>query len=792
MLINQNIFSMPTRQRILLVSDNFNAKYNDFIVKALANHTVLLAKVYVDLLTPYVTAAQRENCEVIVFNSERLLNRLINTLGLKSELVKEVSCNVFAGSVFEHAGLKWICVYNGKQLAIDKSLGFCINRFVDKCSIGLTLPEFNWEFLTVNNFDKYYELFKKAVLIAVDIETTKKPVNVAELRKQYPEHERGMWCKTKKSKNSSQLIEACPAISMCGYAGLFINDEGKLESFSVVCNLNSMAELDIIRKFNRLPAPKVMHNGAYDSSYFIRFNAPLFNYLHDSFQMMHAWLAELPRTLAFTAAITLPNYFYWKDESSVNMAEYNAKDCYNTLWAYLMLCQLTPTWAKENYYHKFRMIFPNLTGGLDGMRIDWDENDRLREVYTAQEEEAQSSLNKITGCYFNPNSPKQVPALMNALSIFNKAGMRKWPSSDKKNMQAFAESHPLADFIITKIKLAREASKKISTFINLADFDGRLLFEVNSSGTDTARAASKSSNFWCGTQVQNMDNKLRSQFVADFGWELGNCDGSQAESRTTAYLSDDCQLIKSVEEAPDFHSRNASLFFGIPENEIYLPEHFDEDGKFHEGKCINKAIRTLSKRVNHGANYNMGARVLLDTMGAKAVIHAKELLGLPSRYSLLDVCKFLLLRFEHTYPVLKGEYYDKIIQAVNITHMLVAPRTKMCAWTRHCFNYPISRTANKLGLNSYIAHPSQNLSAMNLDDACFDIWYQLQIKENKIRYKAQIHDECLYQTRPADHDYVKPLISSLMSRPITMATGKVLVIPNDRGGRGYRWSDLKD
>lgn len=790
MIINQNAFSSPQRQRILLVSDAANAKYNDFIANGLTNHTVYRCKLYVDLLTPYVTAAKREDCDVILFNSERILNRLIATLQLKELQLKEVSCNVFAGSVFEYQGMKWICAYNGKQLCIDKSLPFCINRFVDKCSVGLKLPEFSWEYLTVNNFNKYYELFKKAVLIAVDIETTNKPVDVIALRKQYPELERGMWCKTKKSKNSSVLIEACPAISMCGYSGLFINDKGELECVTVVCAINSMADINNMRKFNRLPAAKVMHNGSYDSSYFIRFNAPLYNYLHDSFQMMHAWLAELPRTLAFTAAMTLPNYFYWKDESATNMPAYNAKDCYNTLWAYLILVQLVPEWAKENYYHKFRLIFPNLTGGLDGFKIDWDENDRLRTQYTAQAEEALHTLCVITGCDFNPNSPKQVPALMNALSIFNKK-QKKWPSSDKKNMQAFSELHPLNELVVNKIKSAREASKKISTFINLADFDGRLLFEVNSSGTDTARAASKASNFWCGTQVQNMDNKLRSQFIADTGWELGNCDGSQAESRTTAYLSQDLMLIKTVEEAPDFHSRNGSLFFGIPENEIYVPEHFDSDGTFHKGKCINKLIRNLSKRVNHGANYNMGARVLLDTMGAKAVLHAKQLLNLPRRFTLLDVCKYLLMRFEQTYQTLKGDYYNIIIAQVNTVHFLVAPRTRLCAWTRYCFNYPISRTANKPGLNSYVAHPSQNLSAMNLDDAAFDIWYRLQIKENKIRYKAQIHDEVLYQTRPADHDYVKPIVSELMSRPIEVH-GRTLIIPNDGGGRGQRWSDLKD
>ena len=770
MIYNQNINTLIKRQRVLLVSDTFNAKYNGFVIKALDNHTVFAAKTFTDFLTPYEKLVTDNHCTVVAFNNERLLRKLVDLyVDLAGKI--QVNCNVFAGSVFKHKGVKWVCIPSGKQLAMDKGLQFLVSRYIDKIGIGWEEPSLQWEHLTQNNADKYYSLFQQAKMIAVDIETTKKEVNVTALRQHYPMEADGIWCKTKKSKTSKLLIEAVPAISMVGYSGLFVDVNGKLNSFTVVLSIKSMEDIYLMRKFNRLTAPKVMFNGAYDSSYFIRFNAPLYNYVYDGFQMLHAWLAELPRKLADMASMFLTNYVYWKGESDFNIEEYNAKDCHNTLWGFLFMVQCIPDWAKDNYYHKFRMIFPNLTGGLDGFKIDWDENSRLREHYWEQYEGAKQYMENAILEGFNCNSSTQVVSLMNALSIFAK--VKKYDSSDKKDMQHFAEAHPLNEFIISKIKEVREADKKLSTYINIADFNGRLLYEVNSSGTDTGRAASKASNFWCGTQVQNMDNKLRSQFVADDGWELGNCDGSQAESRTTAYLSEDETLIDNVEHAPDFHKRNASMFFGFPENEI------------------TKAIRTLSKRVNHGANYNMGERVLLDTMGTKAVLEAKAILKLPKRFGVLDVCRYLLERFEHTYPTLKGAYYEKIIDTVNITHMLVAPRTRLCSWTRYCFNYPISRTANKLGLNSYVAHPSQNLSAMILDEAAFDAWYELQIKRNIMRYRAQIHDEIVYQVRPENHDLVKDRVSELMARSVEV-NGRTLRIPNDRGGKGYRWSDLKD
>jgi hypothetical protein len=44
---------------------------------------------------------------------------------------------------------------------------------------------------------------------------------------------------------------------------------------------------------------------------------------------------------------------------------------------------------------------------------------------------------------------------------------------------------------------------------------------------------------------------------------------------------------------------------------------------------IAKDLRDLSKRTNHGANYNMGGSVMLDTMGPKRVAQAKLVLKLP-------------------------------------------------------------------------------------------------------------------------------------------------------------------
>src|SRR5256885_5972598 len=95
-------------------------------------------------------------------------------------------------------------------------------------------------------------------------------------------------------------------------------------------------------------------------------------------------------------------------------------------------------------------------------------------------------------------------------------------------------------------------------------------------------------------------------------------DNSQSESRCTAYLSGDENLISAVESPKDFHAINIERFFGVPYSEVIGSN----------GEILNLELRNLSKRVNHGATYNMGSAMLLLTMGEENVVKAKILIKL--------------------------------------------------------------------------------------------------------------------------------------------------------------------
>jgi len=67
----------------------------------------------------------------------------------------------------------------------------------------------------------------------------------------------------------------------------------------------------------------------------------------------------------------------------------------------------------------------------------------------------------------------------------------------------------------------------------------------------------------------------------------------QAEARYTAYLSGDEALIHAVDCGKDFHSLNASAFFGVPYEEIYRDvSYIGEDGVWN---LVRKARAGLFK-----------------------------------------------------------------------------------------------------------------------------------------------------------------------------------------------------
>lgn len=603
-----------------------------------------------------------------------------------------------------------------------------------------TAPTFSYTRLGVHNVQQFVDLANVALFMAIDVETHR------------------LDC----------------MITHCSYS-MYLPD-GRI----VTCALEVFPDWEqafyCMSAMNSTRCAKLFQRGQYDCAYFLRFGIPTVNYLFDTYNMQHCMYSELDADLAFMTQMYTLGIRYWKEQALTDKLEYNARDTFATVCVFLGQLQHARThrmdYVQGNYLLEFPIVFPCLNAGLEGFLVDEAERAKLKAIEEGKRDESLRWLQIAVHPQFNPGSWQQVDRLMKAIGYAEAEG------TGKKEMQQFAEAHPFYALITQKIQEYRNSVKAIGTYYEFDLMSGRLLYEIDPAGTETGRCASKASQFWCGTQIQNIPGYSKGQFRADPGWLLCEPDGAQAESRCTAYISQDEALQWTVETSPDFHCTNASLFFAIPFDELYDRVH---------GKVKRKDIRTVAKRVNHGANYNMGAYVLWQTMGTKEVLQAKKVLGLPAHFDVFAVCRFLLAAFSKAYPRIKGAWYGEVVNEVLTTGKLVGAT----GWTRRTFLRP---DRNKMQLNSVVAHHPQSLSVMLVNRGMLRIWKrQISDLNGIIRIKAQIHDSVPFQYRAEHEAYAVAEVSRELREACTQRVhGKVFTIPNDPKYGATYWSELKD
>jgi hypothetical protein len=165
------------------------------------------------------------------------------------------------------------------------------------------------------------------------------------------------------------------------------------------------------------------------------------------------------------------------------------------------------------------------------------------------------------------------------------------------------------------------------------------------------------------------------------------------------------------------------------------------------------------------------------------------MLGLNPRWTLHQVCEYLLATYERTYPTVKKDWYDYVVACIEKTRKLVGPT----GWTRYCFGNP---RKSKRDLNRYVAHPPQSLNAMVLDQAFVRVHNEIALPNPRdFRLHAQIHDSIFFSYRQNREDLAWK-VKEIMEIPVEVKDCKgktrTLLVPAALKGGGNRWSELKD
>lgn len=683
---------------------------------------------------------------------------------------KQLTLDDYQGSLIHSARTKLPFVFIN-PLANFITVPYAIpaaKRFISKLAKPgrwFKATRFTWQIGTPGNLPDILARFEEATLVGVDIETI---------------------------RDDPQRRMAC-----VGFAAYFASTH---TTEVVVIPCTDLVELGWIRKFCASRSPKVFQNGLYDNLYLLRWGCPVENWLCDTQHQFHSMYSEYPKRLSFIAAYAIRDIRYWKDDGAtgnlMDFYRYNAKDAWSTVNSFLSLAGEMEDYAVWNYVQEFPLVFPCLTCEIEGFKMDMPQVAVVnKQLENEVEQDTINVQTMLAAPGFNVASAPQT------LNLFKVLGLGHLPNTAKASMLKAKASSAFNNVILSAVTDLREDRKTLSVYMQPYKFWlGRCFYKLNPAATDTGRLNSTESSYWCGLQIQNITAKhgpmVKYCFMADTGWLLAEIDKAQAEARCVGYMAGEQKLINLVEGPHDYHAFNAQQFFGVPYDTIYSDQF---------KKTINKELRDLAKRTNHGANYNMGAGVMLETMGPKAVARAKVILKLQG--SLRQVCQVLLDRYAATYPAVKGRWYDSIVREVQLTGRLVTPTGR----TRIFFGKPWT---NKRDLNVAVAHKPQSLNVDLLNDEFYCAWgcqiygkgrridwktreyhtVELDLR-NVFRLKAQIHDSLAFQYKKNRPDIPQLVADKIMNTriPIVGSDGvtREMYIPVDVSCGKQRWSELK-
>jgi len=246
----------------------------------------------------------------------------------------------------------------------------------------------------------------------------------------------------------------------------------------------------------------------------------------------------------------------------------------------------------------------------NGIRVDPGELDRQQGKLSARAELLRAAAIDASPHSFNPDSPKQLAAV-----LFNDTGAeppglglspikrgKTGPSTDQEVLEKL-EADPDIDTPIPGILLEyRQLAKLVGTYLvslkeAISPVTGRVHTSFHQTGAATGRLSSSDPNLQ-NIPIRTAEGRaIRKAFKAEEGHLLIAADYSQVELRILAHLSEDEAMIAAFKRGDDIHSAVAAEVFEI-----------DPD-------AVSGEQRDAAKMINFGIVYGITAWGLARNLG---------------------------------------------------------------------------------------------------------------------------------------------------------------------------------
>ncbi len=446
-----------------------------------------------------------------------------------------------------------------------------------------------------------------------------------------------------------------------------------------------------------------------------------------------------------------------KNEIKFNQVEidkagpYAAEDALYTYRLWIRMRQLLSDEGLTQYYEAVeRPLVPVLTQmEREGVRVDLKYLENLSEEFQKELNAIEKKIFQFSNEPFNLNSPKQLGQfLFEELKLKPKGKKKTGYSTDAKVLQALAQEHEVADWILQY----RELSKLKGTYVDplplLVDpKTKRIHGSFHQTGTATGRLSSSHPNLQNIPIRTERGQKIRRAFIASDDSVLLAADYSQVELRILAHMSEDPRLVEAFQNDEDIHRKTASDIFGVSLEDV--------DSK----------QRSIAKAINFGLMYGKTAFGLSQELKISRT-EAKDFID----------------RYFNRYQKVKA-FLDHLIESAKEDgYVKTLLGRKRYLKEIHSKNPMIRQNSERMAMNS----PVQGTAAELMKLAMIRISEEFNKLQVKSKLIIQVHDEVVIDCLESEQNDVAAIVNRGMTEALDLKVPLKVNI-----GVANNWMDVK-
>ncbi len=376
----------------------------------------------------------------------------------------------------------------------------------------------------------------------------------------------------------------------------------------------------------------------------------------------------------------------------------------------------------------------------NGIAVDAAELDRQRAELNERIGELRRAIIDTAGVDFNPDSPKQLGAV-----LFGELGGKAYkrtktgPSTDSEVLARVADEQQGPGAQVARLVLEyRQLAKLVGTYLEalkqaIHPQTGRIHASFHQTGAATGRLSSSDPNLQNIPIRTEIGRQVRKAFVAPPGRALLSADYSQIELRILAHLSQDPGLLKAFEEDADIHRAVAAEVFGVPPDDV-TGEQRSAAKMVNFGIVYGITPWGLARRLNPGEPDKDRAAQIIDDYR--------------KRYSKID--QFLARCVEQART--RG----------HVTTIMGRRRPIPQIAARQA---NVQQLGQRMAINSVVQGSAADLIKL----AMVKLYRRIRDQQLPMRMLLQIHDELVFETGVDDVARMRPIVVEEMTGAMALS-----------------------